>query len=152
MPPFCCGGRRCAKDLEEKTNADGGDTTEEQQAKASPITVTEAEKPLTLKFYARHDWPYYRCTDDEIKRMREKFDKKGPEINVPDSQGNFKKYEPKHSTPQPVTENQIYGWYHTRAYPYKPKDRGVFVFPREADPLIKLILETNLMAKQKSQT
>lgn len=84
--------------------------------------------------------------------MREKFDKKGPEINVPAEDGTVAKYEPKHPTAQPMTANQIYGWYHHRAFQYKAKDRGIFVFPRESDPLIKLILETNLMtvAKPKS--
>ncbi|KRF77890.1 uncharacterized protein Dvir_GJ25934 [Drosophila virilis] len=138
MPPFCCGGRRCAKQKLE----DGDEQAE------FPVTVTEAESPLTLKFYARHDWPYFNCTDEQLRRIREKFNQKGPDhADGAQPPEEPKTYDPKHATAQPLTENQIYGWYHHRAYRYKQQDRGIHVFPREADPLIKLILETNLMAK-----
>lgn len=134
MPPYCCGGRRCAADLQknlENENENGG-------VKEKPITVTEAETPLTLKFYARHDWPYFRCTDEEIQRMRKKFDK-----TLTGSASDLEEgapYVPKHVTPQPITENQVYGWYQHRAYRYFKKDRGIYVFPREGDELIKTIL------------
>ncbi|KAL7739085.1 hypothetical protein ACLKA6_011416 [Drosophila palustris] len=151
MPPFCCGGRRCAADI--KRRVEGNSETwldgEQTASQESPITVTEAESPLTLKFYARHDWPYFNCTDDQIKRMRDKFEKDVQKSSETDNASQTtgdkaKKYEPKHATAQPMTENQIYGWYQHRAYRYLKKDRGIFVFPREGDPLIKIILASNL--------
>ncbi|KRF77891.1 uncharacterized protein [Drosophila virilis] len=144
MPPFCCGGRRCAKD--KQSGQDAGHNK-------SPISATDAERPLTLKFYARHDWPYFNCTDEEIRRMREKFDRDSlSEENVdgaakPKDTVAKKQYVPKHATAQPLTENQIYGWYQHRAFRYLKKDRGIFVFPREGDPLIKIIQAANQMGR-----
>lgn len=138
MPPYCCGGRTCAKDLKGDNDGGGGENGGEKL-----ITVTEAETPLTLKFYARHDWPYYNCTDEEIARMRKKFEKKqdgDEDDDEEDEDGMRKPYVPKHKTPQPMTENQVYGWYQHRAYRYLKHDRGIFIFPREGDELIKTIL------------
>ncbi|XP_020810632.1 uncharacterized protein LOC110185955 [Drosophila serrata] len=144
MPPFCCGGRRCAKDSEqEKLNeGQGGDSKD-----LVYTTTAEYERPLSLKFYARHDWPYFNCTDTDIRQIREKLD--------PDSLKNAKrmasvdedeeeKYELKHSTPQPMTVNQIYGWYSDRAHRYLKEDRGTFVFPHENDPMIEQILRDKI--------
>ncbi|XP_062120880.1 uncharacterized protein LOC133835038 [Drosophila sulfurigaster albostrigata] len=148
MPPFCCGGRRSAADIKRRMEGNGEE--DDAALQLSPITVTEAESPLTLKFYARHDWPYFNCTNEEIKRMRNKFEKdvqdSSESVNVSLTTGEkVAKYEPKHATAQPMTENQIYGWYQHRAYRYLKKDRGIFVFPREGDPLIKLIQASNWM-------
>ncbi|XP_064539183.1 uncharacterized protein LOC135428967 [Drosophila montana] len=140
MPPFCCGGRRCAKD---KLSGENNVHTK------SPISATEAERPLTLKFYARHDWPYFNCTDEEIRRMREKFDQDNLSAGSKDKPKDTAEteYVPKHATGQPLTENQIYGWYHHRAFRYLKKDRGIFVFPREGDALIKIIQAANKMSR-----
>ncbi|XP_032595372.1 uncharacterized protein LOC116805715 [Drosophila grimshawi] len=140
MPPFCCGGRRCAADIRRRQEVDGGLEDEQTGTTASsPITVSSAEYPLTLKFYARHDWPYFNCTDEDVRRMREVLDKKGAAEDATTEGDAPKRYVPKHATAQPMTENQIYGWYQHRAYRYLKKDRGIFVFPREGDPLIKVI-------------
>ncbi|XP_034471626.1 uncharacterized protein LOC117779514 [Drosophila innubila] len=152
MPPFCCGGRRCAADIKRRVEGNSELLLDDEHtaSQQSPITVTEAESPLTLKFYARHDWPYFNCTDEQIQRMRKKFEKDVQKSTEEDNAsqatgGKAKKYEPKHATAQPMTENQIYGWYQHRAYRYLKKDRGIFVFPREGDPLIKLILASKWM-------
>ncbi|XP_017849348.1 uncharacterized protein LOC108604397 [Drosophila busckii] len=147
MPPFCCGGRTCAEDLKR------GQTRKSDASKAESIlNITDAERPLTLKFYARHDWPYFNCSPEELARWRGRTeaDDRQDLLNVstaPNVEKQIKKYDPKHVTATPLTENQIYGWYQDRAYRYTPKDRGVFVFPREADPLIKIILASNMAAK-----
>jgi len=144
MPPFCCGGRRCAKDLEvEKTNEGGRQSMRE----TIYTTTAEYERPLSLKFYARHDWPYFNCTNQEARLIREKLD---PEslLNArkiaSHDEGVEEKYEMKHNTPQPMTYNQIYGWYSDRAYRYLKRDRGTFVFPHENDPMIEQILRNKL--------
>ncbi|XP_017108866.3 uncharacterized protein [Drosophila bipectinata] len=140
MPPFCCGGRRCAKDLEwEKQNEDGRDSGRE----TIYTTMPEYERPLSLKFYARHDWPYFNCNDQEVRHMRAKLDpeslKNASKMAKLDD-GEGQKYEMKHATPQPMTVNQIYGWYSDRAHRYLKRDRGTFVFPHENDPMIQQIL------------
>ncbi|XP_016945782.3 uncharacterized protein [Drosophila suzukii] len=144
MPPFCCGGRRCAKDLEVEKPNEGG---RQSMRETIYTTTAEYERPLSLKFYARHDWPYFNCTNQEARLIREKLD---PEslLNArkiaSHDEGVEEKYEMKHNTPQPMTYNQIYGWYSDRAYRYLKRDRGTFVFPHENDPMIEQILRNKL--------
>nr|XP_016945782.1 uncharacterized protein LOC108021531 [Drosophila suzukii] len=144
MPPFCCGGRRCAKDLEVEKPNEGG---RQSMRETIYTTTAEYERPLSLKFYARHDWPYFNCTNQEARQIREKLD---PEslLNArkiaSHDEGVEQKYEMKHNTPQPMTFNQIYGWYSDRAYRYLKRDRGTFVFPHENDPMIEQILRNKL--------
>ncbi|XP_034667483.1 uncharacterized protein LOC117900995, partial [Drosophila subobscura] len=140
---FCCGGRRCAKDAaqKEETNAVADKTKD-----VIHLTVSDYERPLTLKFYARHDWPYFNCTPEEIRKMREKLDPESLKISgrLSDvkSQSSIEKgiQKVEHATAQPMTVNQIYGWYQDRAYRYLKQDRGIFTFPHENDPLIQQIL------------
>lgn len=110
-------------------------------------TTAEYERPLSLKFYARHDWPYFNCTDQEVQRIREKLDPvslQNARKIISLDKGVDEKYEMKHNTPQPMTVNQIYGWYSDRAHRYLRRDRGTFVFPHENDPMIEQILRNKL--------
>lgn len=145
MPPFCCGGRRCAKDLDQDDLNEGG-----RASMREPVytTTAEYERPLSLKFYARHDWPYFNCTDAEVRLIREKLDPgslKNARKIASHEEGVEEKYEMKHATPQPMTANQIYGWYSDRAHRYLKRDRGTFVFPHENDPMIEQILRNKIL-------
>ncbi|XP_043642507.1 uncharacterized protein LOC122612757 [Drosophila teissieri] len=144
MPPFCCGGRRCANDLVEENLNEGG---RESLRETIYTTTAEYERPLSLKFYARHDWPYFNCTSQEVRRIREKLDpvslQNARKIASLDK-GVEEKYQMKHNTPQPMTVNQMYGWYSDRAHRYLKRDRGTFVFPHENDPMIEQILRNKL--------
>ncbi|KRF98731.1 uncharacterized protein Dwil_GK27226 [Drosophila willistoni] len=147
MPPYCCGGRLCAEDVTRERRRmmqeQGYDTADES------LTVPgDYVRPLSLKFYARHDWPYFNCTDDEIQKMRAQHDPESLKLSAKLSptvaeKGTAKeptRFVVKRATAVPITENQIYGWYEDRAHRYLKRDRGVFVFPREADPMIQQIL------------
>ncbi|XP_068150925.1 uncharacterized protein [Drosophila tropicalis] len=154
MPPFCCGGRRCAADLaRERQNV-----SQKLGKKASDELLTtdvDYVRPLALKFYARHDWPYFNCTEEEIYKMRVQRDPESlnmaarlspPVPSVPSTKSlkGPSKYVVKHATATPITTNQVYGWYQDRAFLYPKSDRGVFIFPRQEDPLIKQILRDRL--------
>ncbi|XP_030376749.1 uncharacterized protein LOC115625736 [Scaptodrosophila lebanonensis] len=139
--PGCCGGRTCADDLRverEKKRKQLMDCDPEGAKAIKNYMLSPAEyvQPLALKFYARHDWPYFHCKKEDVQHIREVFDKEG--LNQEERLDGVVNV-PKRPTPLPVTENQIYGWYQHRAYRYLRKDRGVFVFPREMDPAIKVM-------------
>ncbi|XP_026843617.1 uncharacterized protein LOC113565527 [Drosophila persimilis] len=147
MPPFCCGGRRCANDAAQKEGLQG--QMEGDEAKDTIYTTAaDYERPLTLKFYARHDWPYFNCTPEEIRQIREKLDPESLKVagrltdarRQSSSEDVVLTQKVDHPTAQPMTENQIYGWYQDRAYRYLKRDRGIFVFPHENDPYIQQIL------------
>ncbi|XP_046866406.1 uncharacterized protein LOC124460159 [Drosophila willistoni] len=148
MPPFCCGGRRCAADLSREHQ----NVLQKLGKKASDELLTtdvDYVRPLALKFYARHDWPYFHCTKEEIYKMRVQCDPKSLDMAAKLSPPRKSlegpaKYVIKHATATPITTNQVYGWYHDRAFYYPKTDRGVFIFPRQEDPLIKQILRDRL--------
>ncbi|TDG44200.1 hypothetical protein AWZ03_009374 [Drosophila navojoa] len=89
--------------------------------------ILDAERPLTTKFYARHDHSYYHCDDETLEKMREKYHRKLlPEMNAkvngnvvatPSSQSASQPV-PRHVSTQPMTENQMYGWYQHRAFDF----------------------------------
>lgn len=75
--------------------------------------------------------------------MREKLDPeslKNGSIIAKLKDGEEQEFEMKHATPQPMTVNQMYGWYSDRAHRYLRRDRGTFVFPHENDPLFQQVL------------
>ncbi|XP_022230587.2 uncharacterized protein LOC111079637 [Drosophila obscura] len=149
-PPFCCGGRRCAQDAAQKDELLDG-VADKTKDKIN-VTASDYERPLTLKFYARHDWPYFNCTPEEIQQMREKLDPESLKITARLSEAQsqsstevlVRTQKVEHATAQPMTVNQIYGWYQDRAQRYLKQDRGVFVFPHENDPLIQQILRDKM--------
>ncbi|XP_023163039.2 uncharacterized protein LOC111594113 [Drosophila hydei] len=78
-----------------------------------------ADGPLTFKFYARHDWPYFNCSDEKLQEMREKHRRDLlPEANsnvvAKPSAISVSPPAARHVRTRPMTENQMYGWYQQR--------------------------------------